>query len=164
MDAIQAMKTRKSIRRFQDQAIAREVLEDIADCGRLAPCGFNRQGWSFVFVTDRELLRRIAGEARYGRFIGEAGACAAVFTALGSETMVEDGCAATENIIIAAQAHGLGSCWVNSLRKEHSEAVKRLLACPADYELVSLVALGYPAESKTTPKKELSEVLRFNSF
>lgn len=164
MDAIEAIKSRVSIRKFTGREIAGEILEDIVDCGRLAPCGYNHQAWIFVLVTDRDLLRRIAGEALYGKFIADAGACVAVFNRKGEETLVEDACAATENMIIAAHALGIGSCWVNSYSKVHSEAVKELLACPDNYELVSLLALGYPAEDKTTPKKTLGEVLRRNRF
>lgn len=166
MDAIEAIKSRVSCRKFQRIELPRETLADLADCARLAPCGYNRQRWTFVAVTDRELLGRIALETRYGRFIAEAGACLAVFVAEGEETMLEDGCAATENVIIAARSYGLGSCWVNSFRKSHSAAVKGLLGCPADYELISLIALGYPADgaSPPPPKRPLAEVLRFDRF
>jgi nitroreductase len=133
------------------------------DCGRLAPSGYNKQPWTFVVVTDRDLLGRIAALARYGRFIAGAGACVAV--AMGeSETLVEDASAATENMIIAAVSLGLGSCWVNSYRQGHSRAVGELLRFPAGRELAVLLALGYPEDESTRPKKSLSEVLRWNAF
>jgi nitroreductase len=164
MDAIQAIRSRTSVREFDGAGIPRETLELLVDCGRLAPNGYNRQGWMFVAVTDREILARIAAEAEYGRFMKDAGACVAVFCAKGAETMIEDASAATENIIIAARSLGIGSCWVNSFRKAHSESVSRILACPEDLELVTLIGLGYPAEGRAAPKKSLAEVLRFDRF
>jgi nitroreductase len=164
MEAIQAIKSRTSVRKFDGVGIPKETLEELVDCGRLAPNGYNRQGWIFVVVTDRGLLKQIAAEATYGRFIEDAGACVAVFNRKGEETMIEDACAATENILIAARSYGIGSCWVNSFRKAHSEAVAKLLACPESFELITLIALGYPIEEKAAPKKSLEEVMRYNGF
>jgi len=164
MDAIQAIKSRVSIRQFKCLPIPKEILEDVVDCGRLAPSGYNRQPYIFVVVTDQGIRNRTSQAAKYGRFIKDAGACVAVFCKKGEETMLEDACAATENMIIAAQAYGLGSCWVNSYKKSHSEDIKDILSCPIEYELMTLIALGYPDEDKKTPKKPLNEVLRWNKF
>jgi nitroreductase len=79
--------------------------------------------------------------------------------------VVEDSSAAVENILLAATAEGLGSCWVASYRNEHSEPVGRLLGCPASHELVALVAVGVPDGEPPKPdKKRLEEVLRWNGF
>ena len=164
LDAIQAMKSRVSIRAYKPLPVPREMLVDIVDCGRLAPNGYNHQAWIFVVVTDQQVRRRIADAAHYGSFIRDAGACIAVFCKIGVETMVEDACAATENMIIAAQAYGLGTCWVNAYKKAHSTSVKDILNYPGDYELVTLFALGYPDEIKKTPKKPLDDLIRWNSF
>ena len=164
MDAITLMKSRRSIRRYEPRPVPREALLEILDCARLAPSGYNLQHWRFVCVTDAAVKGRIAAAALYGRFINEAGACIAVLGERDAECLVEDCCAATENIIIAAQAFGLGTCWVNSLRKEHSADVKRILEVPEGYELVSLITVGYPAECPTAAKKTLDEVTRWEKF
>ncbi len=163
-ELLQVIKKRRSIRKYEDREIPKEILEDLVDCGRLAPTGYNAQPWVFVVVTDKELKAQIAQLATYGRFIKEAGACIAVFCRKDAITPLEDACAATENIIIAACAYGLGTCWVNSYRKAHSKAVEALLGCPQDMELATLLAVGYPAEHPTRPKKALSEVLRWERF
>jgi nitroreductase len=164
MEAIQAIKSRVSIRKYRNIPVPEGILEDIADCGRLAPSGYNNQPYIFVVVTDQEIRNRISQVAKYGKFVKDAGACVTVFCKKGEETMFEDACAATENMIIAAQAYGLGSCWVNSYKKSHSEDIKNILNCPVEYELITLIALGYPNEDKKTPKKPLNEVLRWNRF
>lgn len=164
MDAMQAIKSRVSIRKYKSLPVPKEILEDIVDCGRLAPSGYNHQPWIFVVVTDQQIRNRISQTARYGSFIKEAWACIAVFCSKGEETMLEDACAATENMIIAAQTYGLGTCWVNSFRKAHSEEIKGILNCPDDFELITIISVGYPDEDKKTPKKSLNEVLRWNKF
>jgi len=164
MDALTALKSRVSVRQYKYQQIPLETLAEIVDCARLAPTGYNDQPWIFVVVTDRSLLRRISEVARHGRFLADAGACVAVFCHGDGRTPLEDACAATENMLIAAQALGLGSCWINSHGKDHSDEVKRLLKTPEGHELMTLVALGTPGEAKRAPKKALAEVLKWNAF
>ena len=164
MDTIAVIKARHSIRRYRPVAVPNAVLTDLIDCARLAPTGYNSQPWVFVVVTDPAVRGQIAAIARYGSFIRQAGACIAAFARSDAETYVEDCCAATENIIIAAGAYGLGTCWVNAHRKTHSQAIAKLLGAPADYELVTLLAVGYPDEEKKTAKKPLTDVLRWNHF
>ena len=110
MDTILAIKSRVSIRRYKNLPIPKEILEDIVDCGRLAPNGYNHQPWVFVVVTDQNTKDNIAQAGTYGKSVKDAGACIAVFCRKGEETIMEDACASTENIIIAAQAYGLGTC------------------------------------------------------
>ena len=117
MDIINIIKSRVSIRKYKSKPVPKEVLEDIVKCGIYAPCGFNGQDWAFVVITDQHMKNQISEAARYGRFIKDAGACIAVFYKKKDELAVENACAATENMIIAASAYGLGTCWVNSYRK-----------------------------------------------
>ena len=77
---------------------------------------------------------------------------------------MEDAAAATENMIIATQAYGLGTCWVNAYKKAISEGIKSVVNCPTEYELMTLFAVGYPDEVKTTSKKPIHEVMRWNTF
>jgi nitroreductase len=164
MDALQAIKSRVSIRKYKTDPIPQNILEDIVDCAHLAPTGYNNQPWIFIVVTDLDLKDKISQAASYGKFIKQAGSCIAVFCKKGTETIIEDACAATENIIIAAQSFSLGTCWVNSYNKSHSEKIKKILNCPPEYELITLIAIGVPDEKRITPKKRLDEVLRWNGF
>ncbi len=151
------------MRKYLPREVPSDLLVELVDCARLAPSGWNKQPWTFVVVTDRALLASIAATAVYGRFIAEAAACVAIFCAE-SGTKLEDASAAAENLMVAAASRGLGSCWVNSYRKEHSAAVEALLGCPPETELVVLVSLGYPDDSSRRDKKSLAEVLRWNQF
>lgn len=138
---------------------------DPVDCGRLAPPGYSRQPWVFTVVTERKLRKKLTELCQWERFLQEAGTAILIFCEKEAETALEDACAAAENIIIAALAYGLGTCWVNSYRKAHSEAVKRLVRCPEHLELAVILAVGYPEEIPPAPKKKaLAEVLRWQTF
>jgi nitroreductase len=163
MDAIQALKTRHSVRAYTDEGISRTILEDIVDCGRLAATAINIQPWEFVVVTERQRLRRIAEIADHGKFIAGAAACVVV---LSKETKyyLEDGSAATQNMLVAARAHGLGACWVAGDKKPYAPEIVAAVGAPAGYKLISLVALGHPRESSSQPKRHLEEVLHWEKF
>ncbi|MEN3183961.1 MAG: nitroreductase family protein [Atribacterota bacterium] len=164
-DVLQIIRSRRSVRRYEEKEVPKEILETLIDCGRLAPSGYNRQPWVFVVVTDKERKNALAALCQWGKFLKEAGAAILIFYEKDAETGLEDACAAAENIIIAAWAYGLGTCWVNSHRKAHSEAVKRLVHCPENFELAVILAVGYPREVPRAPwKKELAEVLRWETF
>ncbi|MBC8461748.1 MAG: nitroreductase family protein [Deltaproteobacteria bacterium] len=158
MDALEAIRARRSIRQYQSKPIPKEVIEQIVDCGRWAPTAMNQQPWKFVVVTDEAMRTQIADITDYGKFIAQAPACVAVFC---EDTMyyLEDGCAAVENILLGATALGVGSCWVAGDKKKYCEEVTRLLDVPSGYKLIALIALGYAAQPGRARKKSLDEVL-----
>jgi nitroreductase len=163
MDAIECLKTRRSVRAYAGKPVPKDVLQSIVDCGRLAASAINIQPWAFVVVQDAETLGRIADATDYGKFIAQAGACIVVFCQDG-KYYLEDGSAATQNILNAACAHGLGACWVAGDKKAYADTVRDMLGCPTDYRLVSLVPVGYPAQNPSPAKKPLSEVLHWEKF
>jgi len=163
MDAIEMLKTRRSVRAYKGEPVPRRVLEDIIDCGRLAATAVNIQPWEFVVVTEREMLRKIAAATDHGKFIAEAPACVLVLCE-DTKYYLEDGSAATENILLAARAHGLGSCWVAGDKKPYAPEICRLVGAPRGYKLVSLIPLGYPAESPEKTKRPLSDVLHWEEY
>ncbi|CAJ37925.1 nitroreductase family protein [Methanocella arvoryzae] len=164
MDLIDVIKKRRSIRRFKNQPIPDDVLTEILDCARLAPTAINIQPWLIGCVTDKVQLERLANMADHGRFIKDSAACFAVFCEKGQKYYLEDGCAATMNIITAAAASGIGTCWVAGDKKEYVEAVRTLLEVPDKYTLVSLIAAGYPDEAPEKAKKSLAEVSFRNQY
>ena len=77
---------------------------------------------------------------------------------------LEDGCAATENLILGLHAYGVGTCWVAGDKKEYADAIRKLLNVPEKYTLVSLVPAGYPAEVKIADKKDTKKVVFTDTF
>ena len=163
MDAIEVLKTRRSVRAYSSEPVPKSIIEDVIDCGRLAATANNRQPWEFVVVKEPAMLRQIAGITDYGKFIGEASACVVVLSK-DTKYYLEDGSAATENILLAARAHGLGSCWVAGDKKSYAQDICRLVGAPLGYKLVSLIPVGHPAETPEQPKRPLSEVLHWEKF
>lgn len=161
MDALEAIRKRRSIRKYQPQSIPRADLERIVDAGRLAATGSNRQPWDFIVVTDKKTITqfKIAGA-----WIETAAAVIAVVLDPTSRWWIEDGSAAIENMLIASTALGYGSCWVEGDSLPHEELLKELLNVPSEKRLLALVPLGVPAENPTREKKPLEEVLHWERY
>lgn len=157
------LKKRISVRQYEERPIEREKLEMLVEAARFAPTARNEQPWEFVIVTERSDLERLAKLADYGGFIGNAGACIAVFCR-DTKYYLEDGSAATTYLCLAATALGLGSCWVAGDKKIYAEDVRQILRAPEGYRLISLVSLGYPAEDHTKSKRSAEEMIHWEQY
>ena len=163
MDAMECFRTRRSIRSYKDQPVPRDVIESIVDVGHLAATGMNLQPCHFVVVTDAAMRQNIADITQYGKFIAQAPVCIAVISE-DVKYYIEDGSAAVQNILNAARANGLGSCWVAGDKKPYADDLRKLLGAPDGYKLIALIAIGYAAEERQTTKKPLAEVMHWESF
>lgn len=163
MDAIEALTTRRSVRRYLPDAVPVETIKKIVNAGRLAPTARNVQPCEFVVVTEADKRSRIAAITEYGKFIAEAPVCIVVLSKQ-TRYFLEDGSAATTNMLNAARALGLGSCWVAGDKKPYAGRIVELIGAPADTMLISLIAIGLPADIPTPPKRTLDEVLHWESF
>ncbi|MFQ5867683.1 MAG: nitroreductase family protein [bacterium] len=163
MEAIEALKTRRSKRKFLPKPISKEVVEDIIDCGRLAPSAVNIQPVEFIVVTKGQIRKRIAEVADRGRFIADAPVCIAVFSRQ-TKYYLEDGSTASENLLLAAHARGLGACWVAGDKKPYAEKVRQLLGAPQEFRLISLIPMGYSDEQPKLPKRKLKDVLHWEKY
>jgi nitroreductase len=164
MDTIECLKQRRCVREFLDKEISDNILKDIVDCARLAPSAINIQPWEFIVVKNKKLLKEIADLTDYGKFIKDSAACVIV-VCKDTKYYLEDGCIASENILLAARAYGIGGCFVAGDKKSYCRDVLKLLEVPEDYKLVSILPLGYCSSFPKLPKKrELNEVFHLNKF
>ena len=161
MDALEAIRKRRSVRRYTGDPIPREDMEKIIDAGRLAASGNNRQPWDFIVVTEREMIDRLKVASAW---MEEAGAIVAVVMDPSSRWWLEDGAAAVENMLIASTALGYGSCWCEGRTLPHEEEFKQLLGVPEEKRLLTLVTIGVPAEWPTREKKSLEEVIHWERY
>lgn len=161
MDAIEAIRKRRSVRDFTGGTIPREDLETIVDAGRLAATGSNRQPWDFIVVTEREMIEKLKVASKW---MEKAGAIIAVVLDPSSRWWIEDGAAAVENMLIASTALGYGSCWLEGYTLPREEEFKQLLKVPAEKRLLTLVPIGIPTEWPTIEKKSLEEVLHWEAY
>jgi nitroreductase len=162
-EALELLKQRRSIRAYTDQPVAREVLEDIVDFGRLAATAMNDQPWEFVVVTDRATLRRLPEFTGHGEFMATAAACILVI-AKPAGHYLEDTSAASEHILLAAHLHGLGACWVAAEKEGYADAIRKFIGAPDDHRLICLISVGYPAESPVVEKRSLQDVLHWEKY
>lgn len=163
-ETIEIIKQRRSVRSYSNKPIPKKILEELIDCARFAPSAKNIQPWEFVVITDKKTLNKIASFVVYGSFIRDAAACIIVLCQ-DTTFYVEDGSAASENILIAAQSLGIGSCWVAGDKKEYSDTILKLVNAPGNFKVVSIIALGYSNE-KVAPKakREVNDILHWEHF
>ncbi|HVP94768.1 MAG TPA: nitroreductase family protein [Methanoregulaceae archaeon] len=152
------IKCRHSVRKYKDTPVEECVIRDALECAHLAPTAMNLQPWLFGTITDRELKGKIAALADNGKFIADAPVCFAIFGEKSAKYHLEDCCAATENLILALQSYGVGSCWVAGAKKDYAEPVRKLLNVPENYTLVSLVPAGIPSDIVLPQKKNIQAV------
>ena len=161
MDALEAIRKRRSVRDFTGDAIPKEDMEQIVDAGRLAATGYNNQPWDFIVVTERAMIEKLKVASQW---MEKAGAIIAVVLDPASRFWVEDGAAAVENMLIASTALGYGSCWLEGYTLPREEEFKKLLRVPEDKRLLTLVPIGVPVEWPTVEKKSLDEVIHWEKY
>jgi len=158
MDVFEAIRTRRSIRKYRPEPIPDEKLEAILEAARMSPSAGNRQPWGFVVVQDSDRKRALAEAANNQTFLEEA---AVIVTAVGDPEASKrwhdrDPMIALEHMVLAATALGYGTCWIGAFDED---AVKRLLKIPAKMKVVALLPIGTPSETPApSPRKKLSEI------
>ena len=161
MEALEAIRRRRSVRKFTGGLIPRTDLETIVDAGRLAATGSNRQPWDFIVVTDPAMIEKLTV---VGKWMRKAGAIIAVVLDPYSRWWLEDGAAAIQNMLIASTALGYGSCWVEGDALPREDEFKALLFIPKGKRLLALVPVGVPAELPEIEKRPLESVLHWQVY
>jgi len=164
MDALTAIAERHSTRAFTNEPVPREVLQKIIDAGRRAPSARNEQPWEFVVVTEPATRTKLGKLGEFTAPLGAAAACVAVYCK-DAKYYLEDGSAAVENILIAATALGLQSCWIAGDKKPYCVEAASILGVPLGFKLVALLALGHGREpGAPVPKRALETVLHWERW
>lgn len=165
-NTLETIKKRRSVRKYSARKIKRSDLLKLVDAGRYAPTARGEQPWEFVVVENGKDLEKIAAITDHGKFIAGAAALIAVFSRE-SKYYLEDCSAATQNIMLAAAAMKIGSCWVAGDKKPYCKRMRKFLKAPKKYKLASLISLGYPGDKnafKAIAKRPLKEVCHFGKF
>ncbi|MDQ7794446.1 MAG: nitroreductase family protein [bacterium] len=157
-----AIRERRSVRCYQDQAVPQAILREALDAARWAPSAANNQPWQFLVVTRPDLRRALGRHARWHfirwRHVAQA---PVVVVILGNPAAnrwhLVDCAMAGQNLMLAAHALGLGTCWIGAF---DPRGVRQVLAIPERLAVVGLVTLGYPAERPAPPPRlDLDEVV-----
>ncbi|RLI47049.1 nitroreductase [Candidatus Bathyarchaeota archaeon] len=161
MSLLDVIFRRRSIRHYKSKQIPNDVLRNILEAGRLAPSADNAQPWHFVVVTEQKIKEKLS-MGRWNRFIRDSAVTIVGCGYADDEWSTIDVTIALENMVIAAEAQGVGSCWIGDFKEEE---VKELLNIPDNLKVIALISFGYPAEKPSPPrKKSLETIVHYNKF
>jgi nitroreductase len=164
MDVFEAVKARRSIRRYKDQPVPEEKLLKVLEAARLAPSAGNRQPWQFVVVKDLSRKRMVAQAADEQDFVAEAGA---VIVALGDPAVskqwyLRDPMTAVEHMALEAVEQGLGTCWIGAFDEAE---VRNILKIPESLSVVCILPVGFPDEAPAArSRKPLAQVFHKEEY
>lgn len=193
MDAVEAIKTRRTVRLYEQKEISGEILLELVECARRAPAAANRQPLEYVIVSESEINARVfeclawAGYVKPKRNPPADKRPVAYIIVLMNKSIGNDksnsvdAAAAIENVLVAAQSIGIGSCWLGAIDKDK---IREICRVPEGVDIDSVVALGYPAETPVmedckdesikyyldeddvlhVPKRTLESIVHHNSF
>ncbi|MCX5781889.1 MAG: nitroreductase family protein [Elusimicrobia bacterium] len=160
---------RRSIRKYALKKVPQEIIEYLLEAAQSAPSAGGEAPWHLIVINSKSLLEKITEIHSRAQMLKEAPLAIAICCDLKLEKLkgfwVQDCSAATENILLAAQTKGLGSCWLGVYpRQDRVEGLKKLLWLPENIVPFSIVALGYPQEEKPYQKRYNAERIHYNGW
>ncbi len=168
---IENILTRTSVRRFNAAPIGTDTLETLLKAGMAAPTAINAQPWGFVLVTEREVLDSLMNVHPYSNLETASAAivvCGDMDKAIdgpGRDYWIQDCSAASENILLAAHAFGLGAVWCGVYPdSKRIPDVKRVLGIPESVMPLNIITIGHPAAASTPKNKWNPENIHRNRW
>ena len=169
MDALEAIRTRRSIRVFLDRPVPEALVQEVLAAAMLAPSARNAQPWQFVVVDDSSLLGQIPQTCPNASMVSAAPLAVLVCGDLDREISKGywpvDCSACVENMLLAAHAQGLGAVWCGIYPREtRMQGLGRLFRLPENVVAHSLVVLGYPGEKPPQPDRFQADRIHRNGW
>ncbi len=154
--------SRRSIRKYQNKPVESEKIDRLVEALLRAPTSMGKNSWEFVVVTDRSLLNKLSSAKPHGAAFLKNAALGIVVCGNPQVTdvWIEDASIASIFIHLAATSLELGSCWIQIRERKHDDTqtagayIARILNLPAHIRVETIIAIGYPAESKPAHPKE----------
>lgn len=167
--AIDAILTRRSIRKFTEEPLEKSAIELLLKAAMSAPSAHNQQPWEFIIIDDRQTLNAVPSFHPYSKMLLMAPAailvCGRTSDLAASVFWPQDCAAATQNILIAANALGIGSVWLGVYpHDELIEKTRELFNIPENISPFSFVALGRPAEEKRPSDRFATDRIHHNRW
>ena len=159
MNVLEAIQGRRSIRKYKEDPLSEEQVMQILEAGRWAPSRGNSQPWKFIVLKNAQGRVALAEVIPTGKFLAEAPlGVAVVVYPKASKHPEQEGAAAIQNMLLAAHALGLGTCWISVHGTDCEEKAKQVLQIPDDEWLLSVISIGHPAEAPEKGRKRLDEI------
>lgn len=162
---IQFLLTRRSIRRYLDKPVQRELLLKIIDVARYAPSAKNLQPWEYIIVEDRNILERLSKIHAGAKPLEKTSSAIVVVVdkEVSPTSYLVDGANTVMYLMLAAHAYGLGTVWIQTLR--NIDEIRKILNIPENKIPVAIIAIGWPAEKPSPkPRKPLEELVHINKY
>ena len=170
MELVKAIKQRRSVRSFTQEPLSRDQLMQLLEAAVWAPSGGNRQTWRFVVASQPDMVRKVKMVSP-----GMGGTPAAVIIISHDMDLVDrkegnlrpesiakmDSAMAAQNILLSAEAMGLGSCVIASF---HAQGVSKVLNLPKSWQPHLLVSLGFPAKRPNPPARKFEEIIWWEKY
>lgn len=169
MEVLEALKTRRSIRKYTEQKISEKDIIEILTCAMYSPSAFDKQPWHFVVIDKKKLFDDILKVATHAEMIREASHAIIICGDKNLEEndglLIQDISAVTENVLLAAHSLGLGAVWVGIYPfNDIEKGMKKLFNIPEHIVPVSIVVIGYPAEKPEQPNRYKAERVHSNKW
>lgn len=184
---IDIIKTRRSVREYTDEPVSEEDIKFLIDCARYAPTGFNIQPWSFIVITNKDIMRKISELGKryiipmikpmknssqkvndFLVFLKTEGTdmfynAPVLVIIMGNENALTadyDCSMAAQTMMLAAHYKGIGSCWIGGVQQAlMDEDLLRELGAPDGFKVVAPLIFGYPKGETPMPEKNNAEVI-----
>jgi nitroreductase len=169
MEALECLLSRRSIRKYSTDKIAKDIVSDLLKAGFAAPSAGNQQPWHFIVIEDRKVLNAIPEYHENAQMLKNAPLAIVICGDPRLEKYkgywVQDCSAATQNILLAAHAKGLGAVWLGIYpRGNRVSKTKSLLELPDEILPLAIIALGYPAEIKEPSARWDDQKIHYNAW
>ncbi|MCL2149718.1 MAG: nitroreductase family protein [Dehalococcoidia bacterium] len=166
METLEAILTRRSIRRYTEEQVPQETIQKLLEAGMCAPSACDFQPWHLVVIDDHKILDEIPSFHRHAAMLREAPLAILVCGDPETSRYWQQDCSAvSQNILLAAHAMGLGAVWLGLYPREaRTQPMQKLLGLPETIMPLSLIALGHPAEEKAPRVKPQDEKVHYNRW
>jgi nitroreductase len=169
MEALKNIKTRRSIRKYQNRNISEETIKELITCSMYAPSAFDYQPWHFIDINKKEIFNDILKVVTHAEMIKEASnaiiICGDKKLEENEGLLIQDISAATENLLLAAHSSGLGAVWVGIYPFDKIMiGIKNLFRIPEEIIPISMIVIGYPAEKPEQPERYRKDRIHRNTW
>ena len=169
---LKTISTRVSVRSYLDKPVEKEQIEQLLHAGMAAPTAMNRQPWHFVVVTDKRILEELSETNPHSNMLAKAplaivvcGDMKKAIEGKAREFWVQDCSAATENILLAAHAMGLGAVWTGAYpAEERCKAISEVLKLPEFLIPLNIIVIGYPDKDNSPKDKWNPENVSYDVY
>lgn len=162
MEVFEAIKNRRSIRKYKNEQIPKEKIDILIEAGRLAPTAANKQKFKLVIVDNDEIKKRLGVACNNQTFVGTVSHIIAGTVDPGWKWNQVDIAIVLEHIVLEAFEQGFGTCWIGAFNEDE---VKKILNIPESIKVVALLAIGFADETPgPRPRKTVEEIVSYNKY